>query len=140
MRLGRDPRDYVWLGRPLRSRIGKQPVEGPVAVRATHLEGDEQADLRHHGSDKAVYAYAAEDLSWWSDELGRDLGPAAFGENLTTLGLNLRSAVIGENWCMAPPCCRSANRVRPAGSSACAWETRLSRAPSPRPTSRRPAA
>lgn len=76
-------------------------MEGPVAVRATHLEGDEQADLRHHGgSDKAVYAYAAEDLSWWSDELGRDLGPAAFGENLTTLGLNLRSAVIGEQWCI----------------------------------------
>jgi MOSC domain-containing protein YiiM len=47
-----------------------------------------------------VYAYAAEDLAWWSDELGRDLGPAAFGENLTTLGLKLRNAVIGEQWCI----------------------------------------
>ena len=93
------PRDYVWLGRQLRSGIDKHPVSGPVAVGATGLEGDEQADPQHHGGpDKAVYAYASEDLHWWSTELGRGLGPGAFGENLTTRGLDLCTAVIGEQW------------------------------------------
>lgn len=93
------PRDYVWLGRELRSSIDKHPVSGPIAVLPRHLEGDEQADPHNHGGpDKAVYAYATEDLEWWSDALGRSLSPATFGENLTTRGLELRTAVIGEQW------------------------------------------
>lgn len=93
------PRDYVWLGRELRSSIDKHPVSHPVAVLPTHLEGDEQSDPENHGGpDKAVYAYASEDLEWWSASLGRALGPGAFGENLTTRGLDLRAAVIGERW------------------------------------------
>lgn len=93
------PHDYVWLGRSLRSSIDKAAVTGPVAVLSTHLDGDEQADpMQHGGSDKAVYAYASEDLAWWSAELGRDLQPGAFGENLTTQGLDLRAGVIGEQW------------------------------------------
>lgn len=93
------PRDYVWLGRTLRSSIDKHPVSGPVAVLATHLDGDEQADGNQHGGpDKAVYAYATEDLDWWSTRLGRHLDAGAFGENLTTRGLRLDEAVIGEQW------------------------------------------
>ncbi len=93
------PLDYTWLGRTLRSSIVKHPVPGPVAVLSTHLEGDEQADPRQHGgADKALYAYAVEDYAWWSTELGRPLGPATFGENLTTMGLDLASAVVGERW------------------------------------------
>ena len=69
--------------------------------RRNGVDADEQADLRQHGgSAKAVYAYAAEDLAWRSGQLGRDLGAAAFGENLTTHGLDLRNAVIGEQWCI----------------------------------------
>jgi MOSC domain-containing protein YiiM len=64
-----------------------------------NLEGDDQADRRAHGGpDKAVYAYAAEDIAWWERELGRRLGPASFGENLTTEGVDVSGAVIGERW------------------------------------------
>ncbi|MBA3524586.1 MAG: MOSC domain-containing protein [Geodermatophilaceae bacterium] len=93
------PRDYVWLGRDLRSSIDKHPVTGPVNVLGTHLEGDEQADPNQHGGpDKAVYAYATEDLDWWSTRLGRHLDAGALGENLTTTGLRLDRSVIGEQW------------------------------------------
>lgn len=93
------PRDYSWLGRPLTSSIAKEPVTGEVAVHATHLEGDEQADPGQHGGpDKAVYAYAWQDLQWWSAQLGRPVPPGSMGENLTVEGLDLRGAVIGEHW------------------------------------------
>ena len=52
----------------------------------------------HGGRDKAVYAYASEDTAWWAQRLGRDLGAAPFGENLTTRGVDVSAARIGERW------------------------------------------
>jgi MOSC domain-containing protein YiiM len=79
--------------------IDKRPVPGPAAVGQLGVEGDEQVDrVNHGGPDKAVYAYASEDLARWSGELGRDLGPGMFGENLTTAGVDVTGAVIGERW------------------------------------------
>ncbi len=86
-------------GRPVISAIGKIPVSGRVAVRGINLEGDDQADRSVHGGpDKAVYVYASEDIAWWTTVLGRELGPGAFGENLTTAGVDISGAVIGERW------------------------------------------
>jgi MOSC domain-containing protein YiiM len=86
-------------GRPVLSAIGKAPVAGRVRVAGVNVEGDEQGDRRAHGGpDKAVYAYAAEDAAWWAEELGRELPPGMFGENLTTAGLDVTGAVIGERW------------------------------------------
>jgi MOSC domain-containing protein YiiM len=93
------PRPVPWRGRQVPTAIAKAPVEGRVAVRGVNLAGDEQADRRVHGGpDKAVYAYAREDLEWWGARLGRDLGPGSFGENLTTVGLDVGDAVVGERW------------------------------------------
>ncbi|MGM1062827.1 MOSC domain-containing protein [Saccharothrix sp. Mg75] len=87
--------------------IVKRPVRTPVEVRApgpegvggSGLAGDHISDLRHHGGDdRAVYAYAREDLDGWSAELGRDLAPGLFGENLTTVGLDVSGALLGERW------------------------------------------
>jgi MOSC domain-containing protein YiiM len=85
--------------RVVESAIVKAPVEGPVAVRGVNLEGDDQADRSVHGGpDQAVYAYASEDIAFWSDVTGLDLGPAAFGENLTVAGVDVSGARIGERW------------------------------------------
>lgn len=93
------PRETEWRGRLVRSAIWKEPVAGPVEVRAVNLSGDEQADRRVHGGvHKAVYAYAAEDYAWWSDRLGIEIAPATFGENLTVAGFDLREAWVGERW------------------------------------------
>jgi MOSC domain-containing protein YiiM len=86
-------------GRTVRSAIGKAPVDGRVRVAGINVEGDDQADRRVHGGpDKAVYAYATEDTAWWERELGRELGPGAFGENLTVEGVDVSGALIGERW------------------------------------------
>ncbi|MFE3600596.1 MOSC domain-containing protein [Streptomyces sp. NPDC059096] len=87
--------------------IDKRPVEGPVRVAdpgakgegASGVSGDAVCDLRHHGgTDQAVYAFAREDLDFWERELGRPLPNGTFGENLTTSGLDIMNARIGERW------------------------------------------
>ena len=88
-----------WTGRVGRSGIGKKPVDGPVVTGAEQLGGDTICDVRHHGGpDQAVYAYAGEDAAWWSDELGREVGPGMFGENFTTGDVDVTGAVIGQRW------------------------------------------
>ena len=97
--VGRPAQLAVRRGRPLMSAIGKTAVEARVRVDGVNLAGDEQADRRVHGGpDKAVYAYASEDAAFWSGELGRELAPGTFGENLTTAGLDVSGAVVGERW------------------------------------------
>jgi MOSC domain-containing protein YiiM len=92
-------RTVEWYGRAVTTGIWKVPVDGRVAVRGVNLDGDDQADRRVHGGpDKAVYAYAVEDYAWWSEQLGRELGPATFGENLTMEGVDLGKLVIGTRW------------------------------------------
>jgi MOSC domain-containing protein YiiM len=89
----------VQQGRPVMSAIDKRAVPGSHTVQGVNVSGDDQADrLVHGGPDKAVYAYAEEDTVWWSAELGRELWPGAFGENLTTSGVDCTNAVIGERW------------------------------------------
>jgi MOSC domain-containing protein YiiM len=84
--------------------IDKRAVAGPVAVGELGLDGDRQCDTRHHGGpDRALYAYASEDAAWWAEELGRDVPPGLFGDNLTTSGLDVTGARIGERWRIGGP-------------------------------------
>jgi MOSC domain-containing protein YiiM len=93
------PREFDYNGRPARSAIWKSPVAGRVAARGVNLAGDDQADRRAHGGpDKAVYAYAVEDLRWWAQEIGRPLQHGELGENLTTQGIDVNGARVGELW------------------------------------------
>jgi MOSC domain-containing protein YiiM len=86
--------------------IGKRAVPGPVWVSApgptkgtSGLEGDSIGDTKHHGgNDQAVYAFAREDMDYWEGELDRSISDGWFGENLTTLGIDPNSALIGERW------------------------------------------
>ncbi|MBE2315206.1 MOSC domain-containing protein [Solirubrobacter sp. CPCC 204708] len=81
------------------SAITKHPVDARVRVEGVNVAGDAQADLRVHGGpDKAVYAYAREDADWWAAELGREIPAGMFGENLTTEGIDVSGALIGERW------------------------------------------
>lgn len=79
--------------------IDKRPVEGRVKVRPLGLYADLQANRADHGGyDQAVYAYAQEDADHWAPELGREVVPGLFGENLRTRGIDVNGAVIGERW------------------------------------------
>ena len=108
----------VNIGRPLRQAvprsratgIGKEPVAvitvadpGPKRIQGgagvSGVTGDFIGDGRHHGgSEQAVYAVAVEELAHWTDELGRELPPGIFGENLTTTGIDVDAAEIGDRW------------------------------------------
>jgi MOSC domain-containing protein YiiM len=112
--------DSVNLGRPRpnpyksaeATGIGKEPVAGPVLVRdpgprgtglGSGLVGDFIGDGRHHGGNyQAVYAFQREDLDRWAERLGRQLPNGFFGENLTTAGLDVSDARIGERWRIGP--------------------------------------
>jgi MOSC domain-containing protein YiiM len=95
-------KDTGWTG------IGKQPTLEPVEVRApgpkttglgSGLVGDFIGDGKHHGGDEqAVYAFQREDLDAWERQLGRELSNGFFGENLTTVGLEVNQARLGERW------------------------------------------
>lgn len=92
-------RQVEWAGRTVETAIWKQPVAGRLGVHGVNVEGDDQADRRVHGGpDKAVYAYSIEDYDWWSGQLGGQMAPGTFGDNLTVSGLDLASALIGERW------------------------------------------
>ncbi|SDD72076.1 MOSC domain-containing protein [Auraticoccus monumenti] len=88
--------------------FGKRPSADRVHVRApgpkdgglgSGLVGDHVGDRQNHGGDlQAVYAYGAEDLRRWAERLGRELPPGAFGENLTTEGVDLADCRLGERW------------------------------------------
>jgi MOSC domain-containing protein YiiM len=81
------------------SAIDKLPAMGPVEVGERSLLGDEVGDTRRHGGvQQAVYAYAGEDLEWWTAELGRVVRPGLFGENLTIRDVDLNACIVGEQW------------------------------------------
>jgi MOSC domain-containing protein YiiM len=93
------PREFQYNGRPAKSAIWKSPVSGRIRARGVNLEGDDQADRKAHGGpDKAAYAYAVEDSRWWEQEIGRSLAFGEFGENLTTQGIEVNDALVGERW------------------------------------------
>jgi len=93
------PVDEEWAGKLRRTAIRKSPVTGPVRVRELGLDGDQVADTEHHGGTyQAVYAFAREDLGFWTEQLRETVPPGLFGENLTTAGIDVNEAVLGERW------------------------------------------
>ena len=88
--------------------IDKVAATEPVMVRApgsmhgglgSGLVGDTIGNHKvHGGDDQAVYAYAREDLDGWEVQLERELTDGIFGENLTTSGIDVTGARIGERW------------------------------------------
>ena len=83
-------------GKSVTTGIKKIPTLDPLFVSVDGIHGDSVLNTRHHGGpDQAVYAYRVEDYHWWSDELGREVGDATFGENLTLNGISSPGLSIG---------------------------------------------
>ena len=92
-------KDMIIAGHPDHSAIDKRPVAGRLWAGRLGLDGDEHGDTDNHGgADQALYAYGREDLDWWTEQLHRELPDGAFGENLTTAGIDVNAALIGETW------------------------------------------
>ncbi len=82
-----------------RTGIFKRLQQGPVFVGETGLEGDVIVDLINHGGrDQAVYLYSREDYEWWQGEMGCEIEPGSFGENLTISGLESAPVCVGDRY------------------------------------------
>lgn len=119
-----------------RTAIRKRPVLGPVTATRLGLAGDGvgSPDV-HGGADMAVYAFAREDLDRWGAELGLDLPDGWFGENLTTSGIDVNAALVGERWQVGGalleiskvriPCHTFQVRMAEAGAPTTGWVKRF---------------
>ncbi|MDP2337890.1 MAG: MOSC domain-containing protein, partial [Bacteroidota bacterium] len=73
-----------------RSAYRKLAIETEsIELGITGFAGDMVQDTKHHGgNDKAICCYNSDHFAKWKNELGFDLKPGAFGENLTLGGAN----------------------------------------------------
>ena len=79
--------------------IYKIPTPNPVEIGPYGLQGDVIIDTANHGGlDQAVYIYFTPDYAWWSAELGQELLPGTFGENLTISGIESAQIAIGDRF------------------------------------------
>jgi MOSC domain-containing protein YiiM len=80
--------------------IDKVSLSGAVEVGRLGIVGDEQGDRRIHGGiDKAIHHYPLEHYQTWVELIGehpRLAQPGAFGENLSTVGLNEHQVCLGD--------------------------------------------
>lgn len=144
----------VNVGRPKRvdfrtsslpeTAIEKLPVEGRVRITSDGVEGNACASTDVHGDEfMRVYAYAAEDYRWWEGELGSALRPGLFGEQLTTEGVDVNAALMGETWRVGTallqiahvrtPCQTFKGWMGHTGHDATAWVRRFTVAARPGP-------
>lgn len=92
------PRTREWAGIG-RTSIWKEALPGPVRLGPMGFSGDQVSDTKHHGGiDQAVYVFAREDLDRWAERLGAPIRDGLFGENLTTVGIDVNEAELGEQW------------------------------------------
>lgn len=91
------PQPLLYEGGEVQSGIVKQETSGPLYLTKLNFEGDGQADLKYHGGpDKAVCVYSWEHYPYWVEKMNRQLGHAAFGENLTVAGMLEPDVCIGD--------------------------------------------
>jgi MOSC domain-containing protein YiiM len=124
--------------------IEKLPVEGAVRITSAGVEGNACASTDVHGDEfMRVYAYSVEDYRWWEGELGVPLRPGLFGEQLTTEGIDLEGALMGETWRVGTavlqiahvriPCQTFKGWMGHTGHDATAWVRRFTLAARPGP-------
>ena len=88
-----------WTGSEGRTGIDKRSIDGPIEFKNNGVVGDRIIDTNVHGGyDQAVYAYAIEDAKWWEKEINKEIPAGRFGENLTTEGIDVNAALVGEQW------------------------------------------
>jgi len=88
-----------WTGSEGRTGIDKRSVTGAIEFKNNGVVGDRVIDTNVHGGyEQAVYAYAREDAQWWEREIDEEIPAGRFGENLTTEGIDVNAAIIGEQW------------------------------------------
>jgi MOSC domain-containing protein YiiM len=90
------PSAQSYEGRELITGGAKNPVPRAV-LRFGNFDGDRQADqVNHGGLEKAVCVYPFDHYPYWNRQLGHDLQPGAFSENLTVSGAIETEVCVGD--------------------------------------------
>ncbi len=86
------------LQRPWRSAFFKNPLPGEVTITPQGVEGDEQADRKHHGGpDQALLMYSGDHFPLWESQHRLEgLSGGGFGENLTIDGSTEADICLGD--------------------------------------------
>ncbi|RJQ80503.1 MOSC domain-containing protein [Pseudonocardiaceae bacterium YIM PH 21723] len=106
-----------------RTGIDKRPVDGPIRLETPGVADDVIIDRVHHGGEyQAVYAFNAEDLAYWSEQVGRELVPGNAGENVTIEGYDVNESVIGERWQLGTAIVRVTSPRIPCRTFSSFWE------------------
>jgi MOSC domain-containing protein YiiM len=90
------PSAQLYEGREVITGGAKKPVPRAM-LRFGNFEGDRQADLVNHGGlEKAVCVYPFDHYPYWNRQLGRDLKPGTFSENITISGAIETEVCVGD--------------------------------------------
>jgi MOSC domain-containing protein YiiM len=90
------PSAQRYEGREVITGGAKKPVPRAV-LHFGNLDGDRQADqVNHGGAEKAVCVYPFDHYPYWQRQLGRNLDPGAFSENLTVSGAIETEVCVGD--------------------------------------------
>ncbi len=90
------PSTHRYEGRKVITGGTKKPVRRAM-LHFENFDGDRQADrVNHGGAEKAVCVYPFDHYPYWNRQLGRDLQPGAFSENLTVLGAIETEVCVGD--------------------------------------------
>jgi len=109
--------------RPWRTGYVKEPVDGPVWLGRTNLEGDGQGNRKVHGGpEMAVLAYAADHYPGWRAELDRpDFPHGAFAENFTIAGLDEQTVCVGDVYAIGAARVQVSQPRQPCASISRRW-------------------
>ena len=90
------PTTQRYEGREVITDGAKKPVPHAM-LRFENFDGDRQADqVNHGGFEKAVCVYSLDHYPYFKRQLGRDLQPGAFSENLTVSGAIETEVCVGD--------------------------------------------
>lgn len=93
-------RTVQWRNSSVETGIFKYPVDGPITLGFTDVEGDAVVDRKYHGGIvKALYSYPSDHYPFWKEKYpDLDWDHGMFGENLTIEGLNETKLRIGSTY------------------------------------------
>lgn len=85
----------------LETAINKSPIENNLYLSLEGLEGDQCADLRHHGGlERALHQYPLEHYAYWQEKYTADIswGAPGMGENLSSEGMTEETVCLGDRY------------------------------------------
>ena len=113
------PKQEHFHGKEFLTGMCKKPVAGPLLLTKLGFEGDGVGDRKHHGGeDKAVCVYSRDHYAYWRSVLGIEMPVAAFGENLSVIGMREEAVCIGEMYTIGTAVVQVSQPRQPCGTLA----------------------